>query len=150
MRNPKTREDPDHLADRLYGPSIQYSDGRLVVGQPLDVDNILAAFERLEADPRRVFLCIFAHDLTVAIRAILSDAPLSEVDLDRVRRINESLHQLTSCVNPRKRWSAHDEVLLLRAIIEDSFARGLDRWVGHALALAAGNTIDSHEPISAK
>jgi hypothetical protein len=134
----------------LYGPSVQFADGKLVAGAPLEVDHILAEFERLRPDGRSAFLCIFAHDLTVAVRTMLFDRPVSEADLDRVNKINEFLHQLTSCVNPHHRWSARDETLLLRAIIESSFERGLDRWVGHAFALAAGNTINPKESVASK
>jgi hypothetical protein len=130
-------------AKRLYGPAVQYADGKVAPGQPLDVESIIAAFEQSDAEARHAFLCAFAHDLTVAIRAILDDRPVSEAALNRVNKVNESLHQLTSCVNPRKQWSAHDEALMLRAIIEGGFAHGLDRWIGHALSLAAGNTIDA-------
>ncbi|HZU88126.1 MAG TPA: hypothetical protein VE993_02605 [Stellaceae bacterium] len=134
----------------LYGPTVEYADGTIVPGQPLDIERILGAFERLDAEARRAFLCVFAHDLTVAIRAIVFDRPVSDADLDRVQDINESLHQLTSCANPRKPWSAHDQALLLRAIIESSFDRDLDRWIGHALALAAGSTMPSEKPVAAK
>ncbi len=135
---------------RLYGPTIQYADGRVVRGQPLDVELIIAAFERSDLATRSTFLCNFAHDLTVAIRAMLVDRPVSDADLDKVEQINEVLHQLTSCVNPGKQWSAHDEGSLLRSIIEASFVHGLDRWVGHALAVAAGRTIDADRHIAAK
>lgn len=145
----KPSDSPEEPAKRLYGPTIQYADGDVVLGQPLDVEEIISEFERSDAEARSAFLCAFAHDLTVAIRAILFDRPVSEADLDRVKEINESLHQLTSCVNPRKRWSAHDEASLLRAIIEGSFARCLDRWIGHALALAA-DTADAEKHMPAK
>lgn len=139
-----------HPGKTLYGPSVQYADGKVAAGSPLEVDRILLEFEQSEADARRAFLCVFAHDLTVAVRAILADRPPSDADLDRVAEINEFLHQLTSCVNPSKEWSAHEEALLIRAIIETSFERDLDRWVGHALASAAGNTISPKETVAAK
>jgi hypothetical protein len=128
----------DKAAERLYGPTVQYSDGTLVRGEALDVDCILADFEYLDAEARRAFLCAFAHDLTVAVRTLLFDRPVSDADLDRVQDLNESLHQLTSCANPQKQWSAHDQALLLRAVVEGSFVNGLDKWIGHALATAAG------------
>lgn len=134
----------------LYGPTVEYADGTVVPGQPLDVEQILDTFERLDAEAKRAFLCIFAHDLTVAIRALILDRPVADADLDRVWDINESLHQLTSCANPRKQWSAHDQVLLLRAIVESSFDRGLDRWIGHALASAAGSMTPFEKPVAAK
>jgi hypothetical protein len=122
----------------------------LVPGEPLDVERLLADFEQSDAEARRAFLCAFAHDLTVAIRALLFDRPVSDTDLDRVQDINESLHQLTSCANPRKQWSAHDQAALLRAIVEGSFATGLDKWVGHALATAAGTGFGAIKTVAAK
>src|ERR1700720_4108179 len=106
----------DRSAKRaLRAPSIQYSDGRIETPPLLDVERILADLERLDVEERAAFLNIFAHDLTVQIRSVLIDRPLSEGDLDRVNRVNEYLHQLTSCVNPNKRWSVRDEVEIGRA-----------------------------------
>ena len=140
----------DQRAKQLYGPTVRYADGKVVRGQRLDIESIITAFERSDVETRSAFLCAFAHDLTVAIRALLFDRPVSEADLNRAQEVNESLHQLTSCVNPRKQWSAHDEALLLRAIIEASFAYGLDRWIGHALSTAAGSAIETKKPVAAK
>ncbi len=137
-------------ARRLYGPTVQYADGTVVKGSPLHTKEILAAFEQLDADARRAFLCVFAHDLTVAIRALLLDRPVAEADLDRVWKINEFMHQLTSCANPQGRWSAHDSAVLVADIIETSFTYDLDQWVGHALATAAGSTIGKREAVAAK
>jgi hypothetical protein len=134
---------------KLYGPTVQYADGRTVRGKPVDVDRVLEQFEHLDCDARRAFLCIIAHDLTVAIRSIVFDPPVTETGLDRVKAINESLHQLTSCVNPYKRWSAHDEVLLIRGIVDSSFEHGFDSWIGRAVAVAAGNTIGRRKSIAA-
>jgi hypothetical protein len=129
----------------LRGPSVQYSDGRIETPPPLDVEGILADLERLNAEERGAFLSIFAHDLTVQIRSVLIDRPLSEGDLDRVNRVNEYLHQLTSCVNPNKRWSIRDEVALVRAVIESSYLYNLESAVGSALAKAAGNAKSTNE-----
>jgi hypothetical protein len=126
---------------KLYGPSIQYADGRVVPGEPIDVEQILTQFEDLDADARSAFLCIVAHDLTVAIRSVVFDPPVTDEALDRIKWINESLHRLTSCVNPKKRWSAHDEAMLIRGIIDSSFEHGFDGWIGRAVAAAAGSTI---------
>lgn len=123
----------------LPRPSIQYSDGRIETPPPLDVEGILADLERLDAQERAAFLCIFAHDLTVQIRSVLMDRPLPQGDLDLVNRLNEYLHQLTSCVNPNKRWSVRDEVALVRSLIESSYLYDLQSAVGSALAKAAGN-----------
>ncbi len=135
---------------RLFGPTVQYADGTVAAGRPLDVESILAAFERLDAEARSAFLCVFAHDLTVAIRALLLDRPVPETDLDRAWKINEFLHQLTSCANPLGHWSAPDAGLLIRAIIDTSFERGLEQWIGHALATAAAATIDAKRSVAAK
>ncbi len=134
----------------LYGPTVQYADGTVEAGKPLDIEGILTGFERLETDARSAFLCVFAHDLTVAVRALLLDRPVAEADLDRVWKINEFMHQLTSCANPRGQWSARDAALLIRAIIDTSITRGLDRWIGHALAVAAGSTIRTENTAAAK
>src|ERR1700693_5330536 len=144
----KTRQ--RKAAKRLYGPTVQYADGTVVKGSPLHIEEILAAFERLDAKARHAFLCVFAHDLTVAIRVLLLDLPVAEPNLDKVWKINEFLHQLTSCANPHGRWSAHDSAVLISDIIETSFGYDLDRWIGHALATAAGSTIRSQESAAAK
>jgi hypothetical protein len=131
----------------LYGPTVQYSDGKIVPGKPVDVAKVLAAFEELDADARSAFLCIIAHDLTVGTRSIVFDPPVTDAGLGCVKWINEALHQLTSCVNPQNRWSAADEVLLIQGIIDNSFQYGFDQWMGRAIAAAAGNTI---KPITAE
>lgn len=144
-----TNDAAKDTAKKLYGPTVQYADGKVVPGQPVDVDYVLTQFEHLEADARSAVLCDIAHDLTVAIRSLVFDAPVTEASLDRVKWINESLHRLTSCVNPRKRWSADDEAMLIRGIIESSFQHGFDGWVGRALAVAAGSTIGPEKPVKA-
>jgi hypothetical protein len=129
----------------LRGPSVQFGDGRIETPPPLDVEGILANLERLDEYERAAFLSIFAHDLTVQIRSMLMDHPLPEGDLDRLNRLNEYLHQLTSCMNPNKRWLAGDEVALVRALIDSSFLYGLQSAVGSALAKAAGNAKRKNE-----
>src|SRR5712692_857434 len=119
-----------NTARKLYGPAVQQADGKVVPGEPVDVENILAKFEHLDADARSAFLCVIAHDLTVAIRSIVFDRPVTKAGLESLKWINEALHHLTSCVNPHKRWSAHDEALLIRGIIDNSFQYGFDRWLG--------------------
>jgi hypothetical protein len=134
-------------AQKLYGPTVQYADGKVVPGQLIDVERVLAQFKRLEVDARSAFLCIIAHDLTVAVRSVVFDAPVTQAGIDRVKWINESLHQLTSCVNPHKRWSADDEAMLIRGIIESSFEHDFDGWVGRALAVAAENAIGTEKSV---
>lgn len=133
----------------LRGATVQYSDGRTVKPPRLNVDQILANLERLNDNARKDFLCTFAHSLTVEIRALLFDRPVPEADLDRAYQINESLHQLTSCVNPGNGWSAGDQVALVRAIIENSYLYGLQSAIGRALAPAAG-TMKRKSPLAAK
>jgi hypothetical protein len=146
----KTNDAARDTAQKLYGATLQYADGKVVPGQPVDVEHVLTQFERLDANARSAFLCIIAHDLTVAIRSIVFDVPVTEAGLDRMKWINESLHRLTSCINPHKRWSAHDEAMLIRGIIENSFAHGFDGWIGRALAAAAGDTIGTNSVVKAK
>jgi hypothetical protein len=129
----------------LKGPIVQYSDGRIETPPPLNVESILADLEKLDMQERAAFLCIFANDLTVQIRSTLMDRPLSEGDLDRVNRLNEYLHQLTSCMNPNKRWSVRDEAALVRALVESSYLYDLQSAVGSALAKAAGNAESANE-----
>jgi hypothetical protein len=135
-------------ANILYGPTVQYADGRTEGGTPLDIDKILSAFEWLGTEEKSSFLCIFAHDLTVAIRALLVDRPVPEDDIDRVWKINEIMHQLTSCADPRGDWTPRDAALMIRAIIDSSFKYGLDKWIGHALAIAAGCTIEAKNSVA--
>ena len=111
--------------------------------QQADLDNILRQFELLDADARSAFLCIIAHDLTVAIRSVVYEPSVTAEGLDRIKWINEALHQLTSCVNPHHRWSAHEEAQLVRGIIEDSGGHGFHYWVRRAVAVAAAHTIET-------
>jgi hypothetical protein len=140
----------NQMTRELRSTTVQYADGKVVPGKPVDVDKILVEFEHLDADVRGAFLCIVAHDLTVAIRSIVFDPPVIEAGLERLKWINESLHHLTSCINPHKRWSAHDEALLIGGIIESSFEHGFDGWVGRAVAVAAGNAMSTNKGVAAK
>jgi len=134
----------------LRGASVQYKSGRVVTPPPLDLEGLLADFERLDEEARVAFMCVLAHNLTVEIRALLFDRPVSGSDLDRVYQINEILHQLTSCVNPRSRRSAAGDTELVRAIIDDSQLYGLEAQIGRALATAAGSTLRAKKPVAAK
>ena len=134
----------------LRGASVQNSDGRVVVPRPLDVGRLLADFGRLDEEARVTFLCVVAHNLTVEIRALLLDRPVPDSDLDRVWQINEILHQITSCVNPRKRRSAVGDMELVSAMIDDAQLYHLEAQIGRALASAAGNTIRAKKQIAAK
>ena len=124
-------------AKTLYGPTISYPDGRVVHGEPVPIEAVLRQFEHLDAEARSSFLCIIAHDLTVVTRTVVYDPPVTDAGVERIKIINECLHQLTSCVNPRHRWTAHDEAELIRSIVADSFEYAFDWAVGRAIAVAA-------------
>ena len=105
--------------------------------ESVDVDGIVASFARLKDDAKVAFWCVFAHDLTVDVRGILDDE-VSQDGHDRLKSINELLHQLTSCINPMKRRSAepYDDVELLRLILTDDQRVGLRRMYLRAAARA--------------
>ena len=125
----------------LRGPKVQYSSGKVVTPRPFDLDGVLVDFVRLPEEARANFLGIFAHSLTVDIRASLIDRPVSGADADRAWHINEWLHQLTSCLTPKQRRGGEGEAELIRAIAAASFLYGLDAAIGRAVATAAENTI---------
>jgi hypothetical protein len=124
----------------LRGATVQYKDGRTIKPTPLDVDQILADLEASDDEERRAFLCTLAHNLTIEIRLLLFDRPVSESDLDRAYQINESLHQLTSCVHPQHRRSAAGDVQLVHDIIDSSYLYRLESAIGRALSGTAGST----------
>jgi len=136
-------------ANTLYGPKVQHTDGTVVPGKPLDLEHILADFVRLDAGDRAAVLSILAHDLTVGIRSILFDPPVSESGIECAKWMNEALHRLTACVNPRHRWSVDDEVSLIRRIVESSFRHKFEFWVGAALN-SAKNAVLSKPSIPAE
>lgn len=135
-----TRDIPQRTSKTpLQSPQVQYPDGTVVTPSPLDVEGILEGLERLNKIDRAAFLCVIAHSLTVDIRALLLDRPVSDQDLARIKKINEFLHQLTSCANPHQRRSASGDAELVRAIIDTSYRYGLEAAIGRALATAARN-----------
>jgi hypothetical protein len=123
----------------LRGSKTVYAGGTVVTPPPLDVDKILSDLVALSEQDRAAFLCIIAHDFTVDVRALLIDRPVSNSDLDRLWEINEALHHLTSCINPRNRRSAKGDVELVRDLIEGACQNGLQAAMGRALANAANN-----------
>jgi hypothetical protein len=123
----------------LRGPRILYPDGTAITPPRINVDKVLKQLEQQSDVVRTAFLSVFAHSLTVDIRALLLDEPVPHADLERVRHINEFLHQLTSCANPRHRRSASGDIELVRAIIDTTFLYGIETAAGRALAAATGN-----------
>ena len=85
----KRNDAAENATRKLYGPTVQYADGKLVPGQVVDVERVLTKYQYLGPDERSAFLCIIAHDLTVAVRSIVFDPPVTEIGLDRVKSINE-------------------------------------------------------------
>jgi hypothetical protein len=110
---------------------------------PADVEAVLQRLEAAADDVRVTFLCILAHSLTVEIRAALLDRPVSDVAAEHAYRVNEWLHQLTSCVNPKQRRSAVGDAELVRSILGSAEIWGLQTAVRRGLATAAHNTIDT-------
>jgi hypothetical protein len=80
--NPSYGSPRNRAAKRLFGPTVQYADGTVIPGEPLDIEHILTAFKRLDTDARSAFLCIFARDLTVAVRTFLLDRPVPDAHLE--------------------------------------------------------------------
>jgi hypothetical protein len=136
-----TSRSTSHTAAKpiLRGSKTLYPDGRVVIPPPLDLEKILTDLKLLNERDRAAFLCVIAHDLTVDVRALLIDRPVSDDYLNRVWHINEFLHQLTSSVNPRHRRSAEGDADLVRVIVESACQYGLQAAIGRALANAAGN-----------
>jgi hypothetical protein len=129
-------------SDRLMlrGSKVQYSDGKIESPRLFDLDNVLTKYARLPDAERLAFLSVFSHSLTVDMRAALLDRPVSEANARRAWQLNEWLHHLTSCFNPRSSWGIKGEAQLLRDIATDSFRHGLDGAVGRGIATAAGST----------
>ena len=125
----------------LRGPKVQYSSGKVMTPRPFDLDDVLAEFIRLPEEARASFLSILAHSFTVDMRATLLDRPVAGADVDRAWRLNEWLHQLTACLDPRHRRGAAGEAELIRDIAVEAFRSGLDAAVGRAVVTAAGNDI---------
>jgi hypothetical protein len=113
----------------------------------LNVKRVLTELEAAENDTRVAFLCILAHSLTVDIRAALLDRPVSDADADRAFRVNEWLHQLTSCVNPAKPRNPAGDAELVRAIVESAELWGLQAAVQRGISTAAGTTIAQEQNI---
>lgn len=120
----------------LPAPRTQYANGDIVESPPIDLERVLTDFMSLSEPDRAEFLSAFAHSLTVDIRVALFDRPVADGDAARAYQVNEWLHQLTSCLNPRNRRGAKGEAELLGDIAVDAFRHGLERAVGRAITAA--------------
>lgn len=109
----------------------------------LDIRQVLLDLQAAGNEVRVAFLCSFAHSLTVDIRSVLLDRPVSDADADRIYHLNDYMHQLTSCVNPAQRRAAKEDAELVGDIIASARRWGVESAVGRALATAAGNTLPS-------
>jgi|ERR1700730_7996267 hypothetical protein len=87
----------------------------------------LAKFASLDREARMAALAIVAHDITVGIRSELSDLPLPAA-ADRVRALNEYLHQITGRIHASNDHSGDGERELLEDIAKDAEERDLG-WV---------------------
>jgi len=117
----------------LPAPPVQYGDGKIVTSPAFNLEDVLADFLRLQERARSEFLSIFAHSLTVDMRAALLDRPVSEKDAEKAYQINEWLHQLTSSLNPTHSRGVAEEAGLIRDIAAESFRYGLEGGVGRAV-----------------
>jgi hypothetical protein len=87
----------------------------------------LEKFASLDREARMVALAIIAHDLTVGIRSALLDMPSPDA-VDRLRTLNEHLHQITGRIHSSDELSGPEESELLRDIAEEAETKGL-KWV---------------------
>jgi hypothetical protein len=88
-----------------------------------------------------VALAIIAHDLTVGIRSALLDMPSPDA-VDRLRTLNEHLHQITGRIHASDELSGHEESELLRDIAEEAEAKGLNWEVTRRLSAAVRHALD--------
>jgi|GraSoi2013_115cm_1033766.scaffolds.fasta_scaffold55538_3 hypothetical protein len=87
----------------------------------------LEKFASLDRQARMVALAILAHDLTVGIRSALLDMPSPDA-VDRLRTLNEHLHQITGRIHASDEHSGREESELLRDIAKEAETNGL-KWV---------------------
>ena|SRR5487761_634762 len=95
----------------------------------------LDKFASLDRQARMIALAIIAHDLTVGIRSALLDLPSPDA-IDRLRALNEYLHQITGRIQTSDEHSGSEERQLLREIAEEAERKGLKRVVVRRLGAA--------------
>ena len=84
----------------------------------------LQRFLALDRQGRMAALAIVAHDLTVDVRVALLDLPSPEA-VERLRVLNEFLHQITGRIHASDEHSARGESELLRDIAQEAEEKGL-------------------------
>jgi len=103
-----------------------------------DIDTLIEAIGVLGEARRTAALAVFAHHLTVEVRVALDD-PMPHPGLDRVRKLNEFLHHLTSRLHPDERRSSEDDKSLLEAFSADAARVGLEKGLKRGLVIAMRN-----------
>src|SRR5438552_3853584 len=100
-----------------------------------DPAKAMAFFDTLDDRAKVSFWSVLGHGLTIIVRGVLSEDKIGERELDQVKRINEMLHHLTSCINPAKRRSKDpwNDAELLGAMLDSASRIGLrdhflDAW----------------------
>jgi hypothetical protein len=112
---------------------------------------LIASIGKLDETARTAALAVLAHSLTVEIRALLVEPPFSEAVIARVRQINETLHHLTSRLNPHHERSSEDDLSLLSALATDAARCGLHAAMKRGLVIAVRNSLThARKPIAAK
>lgn len=89
-----------------------------------EVDAELDKFASLGRDARMIALSVIAHDLTVGIRAALSELPSPEA-AKRAQFLNECLHQITGRISSSNDHSAIEEREMLSDLAEEAEQKGL-------------------------
>jgi hypothetical protein len=100
-----------------------------------EFDAELEKFSSLGSQARMAALAILAHDLTVGIRSAVLDLPSTEA-VERLRELNEYLHQISGRIYSADEHSGDDERTLLRDIAEDAAAKGMKWVIARRLAAA--------------
>jgi hypothetical protein len=133
----------------LPGPRVQRGDGEIATSPSLELESILNEFVSQPDDVRAAFLSVFAHSLTVEIRVALHDRPVSNEDAASASLMNEWLHQLTSCLNPKERRGPRSEADLIRDIALEALRHRLQRAMGRAVAAAKNVIAKTHASVAA-
>ncbi len=113
------------------------------------LDGLEARLEKLDGDERQLFFELLAHNLTVVIRGIWSDASLAPAQqIDRIKWVNEILHRVTAKIRCLRlnthEWTDADSVNDMRHWIAQNSAIEGDiqsavRWSLSALDPSGSN-----------
>lgn len=108
-----------------------------------DYSTMIAA---LTVDQRLHFYELFAHNLTVSIRAISSDESASDAEkVERIKRVNEIMHRVTSRVYVLRlgmhEWSEEDTRKMIEGYVATD--KVTEREVAAAIKLSYGAATSS-------